>query len=164
MLELIRFDLRNREEWAQFYDLFTAYLAEVCDEEEYRENIADLHDDGLNQQLIRQTLDASRPYFIQRIVQSGECVGMISCAYDAQNRRGFINNFYVCPAHRRAGIGAAACRLVEEQLRELGAAHMELIPVDGAVGFYERIGFAPSRITAEGEQVYRRDLRREAAP
>lgn len=164
MLKLIRFDLRRREEWAEFYDLFTAYLAEVCDEEEYRENVADLHDNALNQQLIQQTLDASRPYFIQRIVYDGECAGMISCAFDARSRRGFINNFYVCPAHRRAGIGAAACRLVEDQLRELGAAHMELIPVDGAVGFYKRIGFAPLRITSEGERVYRKDIRREATP
>ena len=161
VLKLIRFDLRKSEEWAEFYDLFTAYLAEVCDEEEYRENIADLHDDALNQQLIQQTQDANRPYLIQRIVRNGECVGMISCAFDSQSRRGFINNFYVRPEHRKQGIGVSAYAAMEAQLRELGAAHVELMPVETAVGFYERMGFASSGITAEGERVYGKEIRAE---
>ena len=29
MLKLVRFDLRNPAEWDEFYNLFSAYLAEV---------------------------------------------------------------------------------------------------------------------------------------
>lgn len=66
MLKLIRFDLCKSAEWEHFYNLFAAYLAEVCDEEEYQENIDDLHNEALNRQMIEQTLQAHNPYFVMR--------------------------------------------------------------------------------------------------
>ena len=56
MIELIRFYLQKKDEWDDFYDWFSSYLSEVCDEEEYQENIDDLHNDELNAQMIEQTL------------------------------------------------------------------------------------------------------------
>lgn len=154
MLELNRFDLQNPREWDRFERLFSAYLAEVCDEAEYQENIADLHDEALNRQLIEQTLRQHSPYFIMQIVSDGQCAGLISYAYDEARRAGFVNNFYICPAHRNRGIGSAAYRTAEARLKALGAAQIELVPVGKAVRFYVRQGFSPSRITADGEQVY----------
>ena len=44
--------------------------------------------------------------------------------------------------------------MIECHLRQLGAQQLELIPVEQARGFYLRLGFAPSRISGDGEQVY----------
>lgn len=158
MLELNRFDLQNPREWDRFERLFSAYLAEVCDEIEYEENIADLHDEALNRQLIEQTLRQQNPYFVMQIVSDGQCVGLISYACDEARHAGFINNFYVCPAHRNKGTGACAYRMAETRLKSLGAEQIELVPVEKALRFYARQGFVPSRVTADGEQVYGKRL------
>lgn len=76
MLKLVCFDLRNPDEWEQFYNLFSTYLFEVCDEEEYRENIDDLHDEKLNRQMIEQTLQKKNPYFIMQIRLDERCIGL----------------------------------------------------------------------------------------
>lgn len=78
MIELIRFDLQKKDEWDDFYDWFSSYLSEVCDEEEYQENIDDLHNDELNAQMIEQTLQEHNPYFVMRIVENEVCVGLIA--------------------------------------------------------------------------------------
>jgi len=158
MLKLVRYDLRNPSEWERFYALFSAYLAEVCGEEEYQKNINDLHNDALNRQMIGQTLRQRNPYFVMQILSGGEDVGIISYSYHEERRCGFINNFYVRPEHRNAGIGTSAYRMAEAELASLGAQWVELIPVEKAVGFYLRNGFAPARTTAEGERVYRRKI------
>ena len=93
MIELIRFDLQKKDECDDFYDLFSSYLSEVCDEEEYQENIDDLHNDELNAQMIEQTLQEHNPYFVMRIVENEVCVGLISYSYDEERNKGFINNF-----------------------------------------------------------------------
>ena len=160
MLQLVRFDLRDPAEWDIFYNLFSAYLAEVCDEDEYQENIADLHDDTLNGQMIEQTLQEHNPYFVMRIVLDEECVGLISYSYNEKRLLGFINNFYVCPEQRSTGIGSSIYRMVESHLTELGAKQVELIPVGKAQQFYIRNGFTRSRTTADGEQVYFKHIRR----
>lgn len=154
MLKLVRFDFRNPAEWDQFYNLFSAYLAEVCDEEEYQENMNDLHDDVLNRQMIEQTLQVHNPYFVMRIVLDEECVGLISYSYEEKLHLGFINNFFVYPGQRSAGVGSDVYRIVENHLSELGANQVELIPVGKAQQFYVRNGFVPSRITNDGEEVY----------
>lgn len=100
MIELIRFDLQKKDEWDDFYDWFSSYLSEVCDEEEYQENIDDLHNDELNAQMIEQTLQEHNPYFVMRIVENEVCVGLISYSYDEERNKGFINNFYVCTERR----------------------------------------------------------------
>lgn len=154
MLELIRYDLRDLRQMERFNGLFAAYLAEVCDEEEYRENMEEMEDKALNRQMVQQTLRERDPYFAMRIVLDGEEIGFISYSYHEKKRRGFINNFYIRPESRGAGIGAAVCRMVEARLKALGALRVELVPVKGAEGFYIRNGFTPSRVTAEGERVY----------
>lgn len=156
MLKLIRFDLRNPGEWAQFYNLFSAYLAEVCDEEEYYENIDDLHDEVLNRQMIEQTLQEHDPYFVMRIVLDGKCVGLINYSYDEDRQCGFVNNFFVSAEQRNTGIGSAVYNMIESHLIKLGVSQIELIPVGKAQQFYIRNGFMSSHTTADGEQVYRK--------
>ncbi len=56
MIELIRYDLQKKDEWDDFCGLFSLYLSEVCGEEEYKEEIDDLHNDELNTEMIDQTL------------------------------------------------------------------------------------------------------------
>ena len=158
MLKLVRFDLRNPAEWDEFYNLFAAYLAEVCEDDEYQDNIADLHDEKLNSQMIEQTLQEHNPYFVMRIVLSEECVGLISYSYNEKCFLGFINNFYVCPEQRSTGIGSSVCRMVETHLSELGARQVDLIPVGKAQPFYVRNGFSHSSTTADGEIVYSKPI------
>lgn len=154
MIELIRYDLQKKDEWDSFYGLFSLYLSEVCDEEEYQENIDDLHNDELNAQMIDQTLRERDPYFIMRIVENEVCIGLISYSYREECNKGFINNFYVCAERRKSGVGSAAYRMVENHLRSLGARYIELVPVKTAERFYIRNGFEFSRTTSDGEQVF----------
>lgn len=159
MLKLVRFDLRNPAEWDEFYNLFSAYLEEVCDDDEYREEIADLHDETLNSQMIEQTLQVHNPYFIMRIVLNEECVGLISYAYNEKCFLGFINNFYVCPEQRCKGIGSTVLRMVETHLSELGAKQVDLNPEEKAKPFYVRNGFVQTRMIIDGEQVFRKKIK-----
>ena len=159
MLKLVRFDLRDPVGWAEFYNLFSAYLAEVCDEEEYQENIDDLHDDTLNRQMIEQTMQVHNPYFVMRIVLNEESVGLISYSYNEKCFLGFINNFYVCHGRRSTGVGSAVYRMVEDHLSELGAKQIELIPVGKAQQFYIRNGFVQTGTTVDGEQVYGKTIK-----
>ena len=154
MIKLIRFDLQKKDEWDDFYDFFTSYLSEVCDEEEYQENIDDLHNDELNSQMIDQTLQEHNPYFVMRIVENEVCVGLISYSYDERFNKGFINNFYVCSEHRSSGIGSATYRMVENHLQSLGAKCIELVPVGKAERFYIRNGFELTRTSSAGERVF----------
>ena len=48
--------------------------------------------------------------------------------------------------------------LTETHLKELGAAHIELIPVCKAEQFYIRSGFDAFRETADGELIYRKTI------
>lgn len=159
MLKLVRFDLRDPAEWDKFYDLFSAYLEEVCDDDEYREEIADLHDETLNSQMIEQTLQVHNPYFIMRIVLNEECVGLISYSYNENSFLGFINNFYVCPEKRSTGIGSAVLRMVENHLSMLGANQVDLTPEEKAKPFYVRNGFVQTRMIIDGEQVFRKKIK-----
>ena len=154
MIELIRFDLQKKDEWDDFYDLFSSYLKEVCDEEEYQENIDDLHNDELNAQMIIQTLQELNPYFIMRIVENKVCVGLISYSYHEEHCKGFINNFYVCSEHRSSGVGSATLKMVETHRQSLGAKFIELVPDATAERFYTRNGFKLSRISSDGERVF----------
>ena len=154
MIELIRFDLQKKDEWDDFFGLFSSYLSEVCDEEEYKENIDDLHNDELNAEMIGQTLQEHDPYFIMRIAENKVCVGLISYSYHEECSKGFINNFYVCAERRSSGVGSAVYRMVENHLRSLGAKYIELEPVNMAERFYIRNGFEFSRTSSDGERVF----------
>ena len=105
MIELIRFDLQKKDEWDDFYDWFSSYLSEVCDEEEYQENIDDLHNDELNAQMIEQTLQEHNPYFVMRIVENEVC-GDCRHAYYLQAPAD--KRLYSCPRVRLGYIGSAA--------------------------------------------------------
>ena len=159
MIELIRFDLQKKDEWDDFYDLFTSYLSEVCDEEERQENIDDLHNDELNAQMIEQTLQEHNPYFVMRIVENEVCIGLISYSYDEERNKGFINNFYVCTEHRSSGIGSTTYQMVEKHLKSLGAKYIELVPVGMAERFYIHNGFELSRTSSDGERVLGKVIR-----
>ena len=154
MIKLIRFDLQKKDEWDDFYDLFSTFLSEVCGEEEYQEEIDDLHNDELNAGLIEQSLQEHDPYFIMRIVEDEACVGLIAYSYHEERNRGFINNFYVCRERRSSGVGSAVCRIVEDHLRSLGAKYIETIPAKKAERFYVRNGFKFSRISSDGERIF----------
>ena len=156
MLKLISFNLQNGKEWEKFYELFSAYLEEVCDEEEYKENIDDLHNEKLNEQMIQQTLQRDNPYYVRQIVLDETVVGLISYSYNEEKSLGFINNFYICPKHRNGGIGTSAYMMAETHLKELGASHIELLPICKAKPFYIRNGFDVFRETADGEWIYRK--------
>ena len=154
MIELIPYNLQKKDEWDDFYGLFGLYLSEVCDEEEYQENIDDLHNDELNAQMINQTLQEHNPYFVMRIVENKVCVGLISYSYHEEYSKGFIHNFYVCSERRNSGVGSATLQMVGNHLQSLGAKYIELVPTSTAERFYIRNGFALSRTSANGEQVF----------
>ena len=154
MIELIRYDLQKKEEWDDFCALFSTYLSEVCGEEEYKEEIDDLHNDELNAEMIDHTLQEHDPYFIMRIAEDKVCVGLISYSYREECRKGFINNFYVCADRRNSGVGSEAYQMVENHLRSLGAKYIELVPSSKAERFYIRNGFEFSRTSSDGEQVF----------
>ena len=154
MIELIRYDLQKKDEWDDFYGLFSTYLGEVCGEEEYKEEIDDLHNDELNAEMIDQTLQEHDPYFIMRIVENKVCVGLISYSYNEECSKGFINNFYVCPERRNSGVGSEAYRMAENHLRSLGAKYIELEPAKMAERFYIRNGFEFARTSSDGETVF----------
>ena len=140
MVELKRFDLRNPDEMAQFNSYFIEYLVEVCDEEEYQENVKDMQDEELNRQMIAQTLSEHNPYYIMKILSDNAYVGFISYSYNE--------------SFRRSGTGAKALGLAENHIKSHGGTLMELIPVDGAEGFYLRDGYGASRVNANHETVY----------
>ena len=154
MVELKRFDLRNPDEMAQFNSYFIEYLVEVCDEEEYQENVKDMQDEELNRQMIAQTLSEHNPYYIMKILSDNAYVGFISYSYNESLHRGFVNNLYVRKDFRRSGTGAKALGLAENHIKSHGGTLMELIPVDGAEGFYLRDGYGASRVNANHETVY----------
>lgn len=89
-----------------------------------------------------------------QILSSGQCAGLISYVFSEEKHTGWINNFYVSPERRNAGVGSKAYRLAGAHLASLGAEQIELVPVANAQPFYLQLGFASSRINAEGEQVF----------
>ena len=142
MLHLNRFSLTW--DWNSFYRLMEAYLREVCPEDEYRQEIADLHDDALNAALIQQSYRPTDPYFIMRVMQDATCVGLITYTHREQARRGHVNNLYILPEHRRQGLGRQAYALAENHLCRCGVLEITLKPVDTARDFWARCGFTPA--------------------
>lgn len=159
VLQLTPFVLRLPKDWELFYQLFTAYLAEVCNEEEYAENMADLQDADLNAQLIRQTFQEKDPYFVLKIEQDGGTAGLVSFSYREEQREVFLNNLYILPQYRKAGLGTAVCKTVENRAVVLGACQIRLAPVENARGFYLRLGFRPEEGTPEG-QAFVKEIKR----
>lgn len=143
MIHLNRFSLSDPDNWQLFYRLMDAYLQEVCLTEDYCEEIADLNDDALNTELITQSIRPHDPYFVMRIMQGEDCIGLITYTYWEQEQTGFINNFYICPEQRGKGLGGQAYDLAERHLLQLGALSISLEPEHKAVPFYLRKGYSP---------------------
>jgi len=158
-LELLPFDLSLPQDWMLFYNLCCDYYREVCSPEECREELEDLQDQTLTAQLIAQTRRKKDPYFVMEILYNTHPAGFLSFSFWEKPRSGFINNLYITPPFRNRGLGSSVMDRVEETLAGLGAQSVELIPVDRARPFYQRRGFAPLRVTAQGEQIYGKTLR-----
>lgn len=158
MLELIRFDLQNKDDLQLFIKSSEAYYSEICTKEECEEEISDLYDEQLTSELINQTLQVDVPYFIMKIVVNGQYVGFIAYSVELSIHRGFINNFYIVKEHRAKGIGTLVYNYVEEHMKQLGTMYIDLEPVDRAKAFYQRRGYSESRHVTTGEISLRKSI------
>jgi ribosomal protein S18 acetylase RimI-like enzyme len=79
----------------------------------------------------------------------GQTVGCVMGAYDG--RRGWIYHLATDPARARQGIGRALVAAVEQRMRRLGIAKVNLqVRGDnlGEVGFYDRLGYVDDNLTS----------------
>jgi ribosomal protein S18 acetylase RimI-like enzyme len=79
-------------------------------------------------------------FFIAR--QGGELAGTAMCGYDGH--RGWVYYVAVSPRHRRLGVGSQLMSRVEDELRRLGCAKLNLqvrFGNDDAVAFYRSLGY-----------------------
>ncbi|MFC6835366.1 GNAT family N-acetyltransferase [Halomarina ordinaria] len=87
--------------------------------------------------------------------EDGSVVGFVmfgpsSGAYEQTVEKGVVENLYVDPDHRGAGIGTALLRAAEEALRADGADVVALDVMAGneaAQRLYRELGYRPHRIT-----------------
>lgn len=85
---------------------------------------------------------------------AGEIVGTVMAGYDGH--RGWVNYLAVSPAERRAGIGRALMAGVEDALREVGCAKINLQVRRGnrdAVGFYQALGYTTDDVISLGRRL-----------
>lgn len=84
-------------------------------------------------------------------------VGFVTCSvesgvYEQDVRRGVVENLYVVPDHRDAGVGAALLRAAEDELRDRGCGVVALDVLaanESARRFYEHHGYTPHRVEVE---------------
>ena len=143
MLKLTPFSLTWPGDWSAYCRLMDAYLSEVCTEEDYRDEIADLNDPELSAELIRQSMQTRNPCFMMRILLDEQLIGLITYSLYEPTHRGFIKSFYVEPAYRRQGYGSQAYAMAEKQLKQLGAWTIALRPEPKAIPFHLGKGFQP---------------------
>jgi ribosomal protein S18 acetylase RimI-like enzyme len=87
----------------------------------------------------------------------GDLVGFVSFEvetgrYKLDVDRGVVEDLYVVPAHRDAGVGGRLLDAAEAALRAAGADAVRLEAMadnDGARRFYERRGYRPHRVAFE---------------
>ncbi|MFB6218966.1 MAG: N-acetyltransferase family protein [Halobacteriaceae archaeon] len=75
-----------------------------------------------------------------------------SGAYEQDTTRGVVDNVYVAPPYRDAGVGSALLDAAEAELAARGADTLSLSVLagnDGARRLYERRGYRPHRVTLE---------------
>ena len=83
-----------------------------------------------------------------------EIVATVMAGYDGH--RGWINYLAVDPMHRRQGFARLLVTEVEERMRDLGCAKINLqIRRDNqeAIAFYERVGFAEDAVVSLGKRL-----------
>jgi ribosomal protein S18 acetylase RimI-like enzyme len=110
----------------------------------------DPHDD------IAQKLTVQRELFLVGTMVE-EIVATVMAGYDGH--RGWINYLAVDPMHRRQGFARLLVTEVEERLRDLGCAKINLqIRRDNheAIAFYERVGFAEDAVVSMGKRLERK--------
>ena len=85
-------------------------------------------------------------------------VATVMAGYDGH--RGWVNYLAVDPASRRLGLARSMMAAVEERLRRLGCAKINLqIRSDNrdAIAFYQRIGFGEDAVLSMGKRLERDD-------
>ncbi len=88
----------------------------------------------------------------------GRIIATVMAGYDGH--RGWINYLAVDPDSRRQGLARQMMAAVEERLRDLGCAKINLqIRRDSsdAIAFYRRIGFAEDAVVSMGKRLVRDD-------
>jgi ribosomal protein S18 acetylase RimI-like enzyme len=104
---------------------------------------------------IARKLTVQRELFLVGSV-SEEIVASVMAGYDGH--RGWINYLAVDPMHRRQGFARLLLTEVEERLRDLGCAKINLqIRRDNpeAIAFYQRVGFAEDAVVSMGKRLER---------
>ena len=107
--------------------------------------------------------DIARKLAVQRDLFLVGAVGdrilaTVMAGYDGH--RGWINYLAVDPASRRLGLARSMMAAVEEPLRRLGCAKMNLqVRSDNrdAIAFYQRIGFGEDAVLSMGKRLARDD-------
>ena len=107
--------------------------------------------------------DIARKLAVQRelflVGTAGErVVATVMAGYDGH--RGWINYLAIDPGSRRQGLARQIMTAVEERLRELGCAKINLqIRRDNgdAIAFYQRIGFGEDAVVSMGKRLVRDD-------
>jgi ribosomal protein S18 acetylase RimI-like enzyme len=104
---------------------------------------------------IARKLAVQRDLFLVGIV-GDRIVATVMAGYDGH--RGWVNYLAVDPASRRLGLARAMMARVEERLRRLGCAKINLqIRTDNrdAIAFYQRIGFGEDAVLSMGKRLAR---------
>ena len=104
---------------------------------------------------IARKLTVQRELFLVGSVAE-QIVATVMAGYDGH--RGWINYLAVDPMHRRQGFARLLVTEVEERMRDLGCAKINLqIRRDNreAIAFYERIGFAADEAVSMGKRLER---------
>ena len=106
---------------------------------------------------IARKLAVQRDLFLVGTV-GDRIVATVMAGYDGH--RGWVNYLAVDPASRRLGLARSLMAAVEEQLRRLGCAKINLqIRNDNrdAIAFYQRIGFGEDAVVSMGKRLARDD-------
>jgi ribosomal protein S18 acetylase RimI-like enzyme len=103
---------------------------------------------------IRKKLAVERDLFFVAVVE-GAVVGTVMGGYDGH--RGWVYSVAVQAAHRRAGVGTALLRRLEQALVARGCLKVNLqVRVSNAevVAFYEKLGYAVEELISMGKRLY----------
>jgi ribosomal protein S18 acetylase RimI-like enzyme len=103
---------------------------------------------------LRLKLAVGRDLFFVAVAGAA-VVGTVMGGYDGH--RGWVYSLAVEPGHRRAGVGTALVRCLEQALAERGCLKVNLqvrASNAGVVAFYEKLGYAVENIISMGKRLY----------
>ena len=103
---------------------------------------------------IRNKLAVERDLFFVAVV-AGAVVGTVMGGYDGH--RGWVYSVAVKMEHRRAGVGTALLRRLEQALVERGCLKVNLqVRASNAevVAFYKKLGYAVEELISMGKRLY----------